>query len=352
MTRFIIALTALSLIACADPAPGEPPDGAPEAPHTVAVPEAPRADAGEAVEAPSSDAPEAALEAVEAPSSGAPEAALEDAWLVWARGPEGGTRSFWVQPTAAGLEVTANDGVVLAVDGALWRWAVSEEALPTGMDCEWLGVAAEGGTGARAVLEHVDGEATTPLVTPAADAALESNDWQESVTLEASAGPYLFVHRTVWSYACGAHGNTNDELRVIDARTGELAELDAPADEATRARAWQAMAGRDVFVEGPGQLAQTLFRPVWSDDGAAIEHQLTADACYACGDGLWGSYTASARVRDTKVPASLAAHVRVPAEVLSAVRAHAGRDDVEIGGVSRAPAAQRPAFEALLVEGC
>lgn len=325
MTRSKIALLASLLVACTH-------DPAPSARESAPDRATPRADGGDAAVAP--------VARVEAMSP-------RDAWIVWARDAEAGARSYWVEREDDGsFAVRAQDGIVIAADGQLWRWAVHEEELSTSLDCEWPEIPPAGGTGARVVLERVDGEGARELFAPDRVAAFESNEWHEGATLEASVGPYLFVHRSAWGFQCGAHGGSSDAFDVIDARTGEPVELAVAPTEALRQRAWAELEAQEVFAEDASELTPTMFRPVFdaSPAGMAIEHQLTASTCYACSDGQWDSYTASARVRGGEVPAELAAVGAVPAEVLAVVRERFA--PAEIGGVSRTEVTLREAFEA------
>jgi hypothetical protein len=352
MIRHVAALAALSLLACAEPVAHEP--LAPPPPEELGEAAPPAVEEQAAPDAGVSTGPGAATAEAPAPRRGEMPVApvAPDAWIVWARDAEGGARSFWVQPDGAGrFEGMANDGIVLAVDGALFHWAVHEEALVTSMDCELIDAPAVGGTGARAVLERIDAEGAVELVTPDREGAFAANDWRETVGLEASIGPYLFVHRSVWGYHCGAHGGSTDAFVVFDARTGEPARLEAPPSQAVREAAWDALASAELFEPGPQGLAQTLFRPVFDEHGALrIEHQLTADSCYACSDGRWDSYTVSARVRGGAVPAELAAFADVPPDVLALVRERWA--PAAIGGVSRAAPELLPAFEQRVVPDC
>ncbi len=326
MTRVLICLTATLLFAC-DPTPrasaplSEPSIDASPAPDAAQAPDA--GQKGRATETPPTEAAESE----------------PDGWLVWTRDAEGVARTFWVR----GTELRSIDGIVLAVDGAPWRWSVSEEELPTDQDCEWIDLPAAGGTGANVSLTRLDGEGSRELLTPERAAARESNEWREHVRLMASAGPYLFVQRTTWSFACGAHGSTSDGFFVFDARTGAPAAIEASPSQAMREDAWRVLQNEDLFTDGRDGLTQSLFLPVFDPEGIAIEHQLTAETCYACGDGEWDSYTVSARLRSDEVPAALAPELDVPPAVLDRVRAAA--PDAMIGGVSHAPAAMRGALD-------
>lgn len=332
MTRLTVVALALPLLSCGERIQPVPP--------------------------PVARAPEESPSGVDA-SAGFPEGTLSpaqqtaplDAWIVWARDDEGAARSFWVERDARGrLEILANDGILVGVDGELFHWAVYEEELETTVACGELNRPPVGGTGVRVLLESVDDDRSLELITPDREAARDASDWNEVVRLEASAGPYLFVRRSAWAYHCGAHGSSSHRFVVLDARTGGSATIDVDPGDDDRQRAWTELESQDVFATGPGELTPTLYRPVFGADGVAMEYQWTAETCYACSDGRWDSYTVSARVRSRNVPDAIRRVLDVPGEALDWIRDRF--EPAEIGGVSRVAAEQRQAFEQLVIPGC
>lgn len=358
MTRFALLATVLvlGLAGCGDPSAVEP------APASTAAVEdaAPRV-----VEVPA-EIPEVAP-AVAAVAA-EPEPVVEpgtEPLLVWGVDVDGGTYSWWLEPDElGGWDVVEAEGIYVADGDGLWMWTTEEEPLPLGMDCDLFDSGDQPpyddtgrtGTGVRAELVRIGGEGEQSVVEPLRDQAFASADWGESVALEGSIGPLLFVHRSGWGYSCGAHGGEMHEFLVYDASTGaptSLYDADAAVALADRLRpeAWAALSDQMPFADGPQELSVTVHRPVFGADGAlGLEHQLTASTCYACGDGAWDSYTTSAQVRDDVLPEAIVPFADYPAEAVRWLGEQV--EGLDVRGVSRPSPALRPAFEERQVPGC
>jgi hypothetical protein len=249
--------------------------------------------------------------------------------------------------------------VVVAADGALFHWVVEEESVPTELDCEELEtIPGRGtGTGVSAFLDRVGGGERRDLFSPRALEAREASDWEENATLRGSLGPYLFVERSMYSYHCGAHGGSQHEFFVIDARTGnpvemyaqdELPALDSGMAGRARAALVEATDGESLLFGD--EVSYTLSVPVLGAGGVRLSHQWTAGTCYACSDGAWDSYTVSTQIETDALPAILAAHAAGAAEVVRFVASE--YEGITVHGVSRPDPSLRAAFEELPFEGC
>ena len=338
MTRTIAALTCLTLLGCgreenprAEAEAVTPPDAAP---RTVAVPAEPEAPAAAAV---------------------APE--RRDPFLFWGTDEAGLIYSIWVSEGAGGLERIEASGVVVASDGALWHWVEEEQPLSIALDCETLEETATGTTtGVNVFLDRVGGGARLDLLASNAMAAREAADWEESVELLGSVGPYLFVRRSVYSYHCGAHGGIEHEFFAIDVRTSNPVELVAETDREAlspmldRARATLATETDGDSLMFGDELTHTMYWPAFEERGLHMMHQWTGEACYACSDGDWSSYTVSTQIEDAQIPAELAPHAAGIDDALRWLRAEL--PELTIRGVSRPKASLRDAFEELPQEGC
>ena len=69
------------------------------------------------------------------------------------------------------------------------------------------------------------------------------------------------------------------------------------------------------------------------------DHVFVAEACYACSDGEWSSYTRATTIRDPRVPPAIAQDAALPERVARWIAAHPGAR-----GLSVAPASQLALF--------
>lgn len=176
-----------------------------------------------------------------------------------------------------------------------------------------------GGTGTVAVPMDTAGP---PQLAGAAEAA-------RSVVLLGSVGPYAFVASRLYQFGCGAHGSTFENFHAIDlahgtvdtlldsAATAALAAAErAPVAAAFRADTSEAASS----VEHPDSAQLTMLIPSYGGGRLTLLEQFTADACYACGDGLWSDYSRSVRLPADSLPPALAPFGTLPPEIQAAFR--------------------------------
>lgn len=261
------------------------------------------------------------------------------AWLVWATD---GERSETVWIDANGAEVARHDGIHLAAGTHVWR-VERHEGRATGLDCECvmrtdpsfattpeackIGVPTQVVTAVDLLsTEHID------LVTAPTLASVQDGESSPGVnaTIVGTVGPYLFLETYGYSFGCGAaHGNGWFTYDVIDTTTSGRLVVDAlSASEVTGIKTAETATvlsrelANDGSVFNPDAYTVTELRPRWQEDGKLVtEAQLTWDACYACSDGLWASYTRSIRV-PTQVPTRLQPYAAAPAPVVAWWAAH------------------------------
>ena len=252
------------------------------------------------------------------------------------------------------------DGMYIAATGQLWQLVRSSHniALPPCEGRESEGkLASEGLMMVPVGATPTSGVALITELVPkpgAGDASDELQGWIEQHSeVVASLGDFVFVKESRDEGTCGAHGATAVSAAVIDlSRRGEVrlvgdadvAELHAPALAAMR-RAAEETGGpgllfdQDSNVDAISHLAMSM--PFWIEAGGGVRMQLRhlfwADACYACSDGMWSSYTTTAWIDASRTPASLAeAAANIPIEVagqLSSATAD-GPNSVDAIGVS------------------
>ncbi len=188
---------------------------------------------------------------------------------------------------------------------------------------------AAAGSGELTVAEWVaaDGRVVAvPAPAPDSGAAAYLAEFAQSPDPIGSVGPYTFVKTTTYAFTCGAHGHAAMHFAVTDLDGGRavdvvaelggerlVAQLAPLAVEAFRARPESLGAG--PFT--PESVAVTAAAPRWRDGRLVIALQYTSDACYACGDGLWSSYTVSTWADAPVVPPRLQGWVDTPAEVMA-----------------------------------
>lgn len=308
-----------------------------------------------------------ALSALAGPPAAA-KAAVDGGYLVWTAAGEaadaaaGGVpgRTVWLD--AAGREQASREGVWIAHDGRLYRLERRRAAVALpGCDREEGDPAApdEGvpDAGKLAGLYLAPVGAGEPIaLRPLPDAAEEgASEHEEHVVLQAALGPYLFVEERSYTYSCGAHGFTTVSAFVYDLGAGarttalepaaaERARLEkaARAKFAAERRAAEDGEGGGMGPDKDGSLGLAATLPHWIRGRLRLDHLWWADACYACGDGVWTSYTTTTVVPGRAVPAALTPWAKLPAPVVARLEA-AGETPA---GVSAAPEALRAAFAA------
>jgi hypothetical protein len=261
--------------------------------------------------------------------------------LVWTAAQER-ERSTWTVDES-GSVVDRVDGVRVGVAGEVWRWkevpgAVRTHACPDideNGNALPVGPEPPPGTSLRVSLEEVDGRASEQVVVAAIANDSEARDIEQSAELVATVGPFAFVRTQLYVYACGAHGGVAAGFRVWDIGRGAVAwddsstgsdvawTTDAPESDALAELAAQ----EDVstFADEHGRIATelTAILPVFAHEARlTLAFQFTAASCYACSDGLWSSYTKSARTPARAIPGPLRPWVDPPASVRAFALAH------------------------------
>lgn len=260
--------------------------------------------------------------------------------LVWTHDTGGAGTTFRLHAQTDGtVAAEPIDGIVLAVRGKLFRWSAREVPVPTGLDCAAVGFGGhpEPGSATRVSLASLSSSAAAISVSkPDYAEALEANMYDQSVALDASLGPYLFVHTSLFSYSCGAHGGQTHDFFVLDAETGRRVTSLYDA-------AGQAQLDRDLGTQALRTLQadQTLFGtsvtltesyPVFGDAGLTMNHQWTGTTCYACSDGEWDSYTVSTHIATSELPPALQAYEQAASDAVRAL--HRIHPELSVGGVS------------------
>jgi hypothetical protein len=232
-------------------------------------------------------------------------------------------------------------GVVLATSRGEMFWRVAQENIELGGCDDGNGGAetAPQGSISRAWLAPREGEGRQKVVDPGDFTKNPVGDLQHAVELAGSIGPYLFIHEETYSYGCGAHGNTTAAFLVWDAEEGKQAELlaEMPNQSKLGRKAEQVLNEADGTPEeaaSEGELpALVQIMPVYGPRGGLhVEGQFMRWACYACSDGLWGSYTRSAVLPTGWMPERFSPWVTPPISVREFLDKHPG---FRLGGWSR-----------------
>lgn len=168
-----------------------------------------------------------------------------------------------------------------------------------------------------------------------------ANEYEDSVDVVASVGPYVFVETGGYEFACGAHGNTFRSATVFDLRTGKAAQPFSDSELSTidrgeRMVAHEQLSGMDGLLTSsdhllPEEVSMVDVRPHFDAGRLGIDLLFITAACYACSDGEWGSYTVSASVPAKTLPASMREFAKREPWL---VKYEATHPDERIGGVN------------------
>ncbi len=296
----------------------------------------------------------AALAALVAPRSGG----AAD-YLVWLVEPGGATTTHWVRGSGDSFEDLANQPRVVVAGGeGMWAWHARplvnrvcacdapEDFVEDTSGCpeEQVGHAVE--------IVDLAGGARQEIVSGPSDGISGSRD--QAPGLVGTVGPYLFVREDIHEYWCGAaHGGSSASFFVFDTRTGQAADLLtsaelAAANQRERARAWAAMRANDeddMAPESPEELALTMLLPSYECGRLRLVMQFTGDACYACSDGLWSSYSQSGRAPSMTLPAILQPYAEMPPAVVQFIGKRTLDPDAPMNaGWSEVPAGRAEAW--------
>ncbi|WP_437675919.1 hypothetical protein [Sorangium sp. So ce131] len=238
-----------------------------------------------------------------------------------------------------GAVIGEEPGIVVATRRGAWRWAVREEQVATSACETWNGTQDEPGegTGTRATLVRRGEVGRQEVIAPPDEEGLR--EIQHTATLLGSVGPYLFVEERTYRDGCGAHGSEGAAFVVWNAEVGAAVDLlaEVPGVPALQEAAEVVL---DESEEDPGVAQQqedtpdlVQIAPAYGSSGRLqLTAQLARFACYACGDGVWGSYSRSATVPLTERPARLSAWASPPPAVQTFLARTPG---VALGGWSR-----------------
>lgn len=245
--------------------------------------------------------------------------------LIWATDANGERSTFQVGPD--GRVYDRSPGVRIATKRGAWTWIETPVDVATA-PCSTGGYEKPPGIGVATRASLVR-NAEEQIVVQPKETPCCPNEARHTVALRASLGPLLFVEETDFSFECGAHGHTEKSFLVWDADRAERVDLLGALPDAERL---EAAASRMTGELAPGDKGEiTALFPVLRDGRVVVEAQVSAPACYACGDGVWSSYTRSVRL-PTRPPAPLEPYLSVPPQVVGFVRTH---PDLEVGGWSR-----------------
>jgi hypothetical protein len=169
--------------------------------------------------------------------------------------------------------------------------------------------------------------ATRVMGMPGAEDSASAAFYEQRAVLLGNAGPLAFIRGESSNYSCGAHGNTTVTFKTMDL-PGEVGPAIASPAEARAlvdqyrgevVRRFRADTSGDVPFT-PESLALTLVRPVFSGPSLGAILQFTSDACYACGDNAWSSYSRSVQLPARELPRALAPYADIPDAVRSFFR--------------------------------
>lgn len=274
------------------------------------------------------------------PRDGEPRTYGSPSMLVWGRDKQGLAWTYQVQPD--GKDDARLEGIHVVTKRGQWTWVAKTLDVETEPCDLSLGSRqpAQGGTVTRAsAIGSADREQVIVDPKTSCDGEHCVNELRHHAQPVASLGPYLFVEESTYEYACGAHGYSSTSFLVWDLDQGRAADLigqlpnrDAVLADAMRLFA-EDSADRPVFGDGKPEITELLPVLDSSSNKVVFEAQLTVPTCYACGDGMWGSYTRSVRVR-TAPPAPLAPFAHLPTGVAIFLSHHPG---LTLGGWSEAP---------------
>jgi len=254
-------------------------------------------------------------------------------YLVWTAVEGGGWKTDWLRVEGERSEVLATRADLVLTDGStLWiGQPVEVEAHtcpcdePPPGDTVICPLAPAGQ--ALDLLDLVSGASVTVVAPAGVDVIGER---QQSVEFLGAVGPYLFVGGSVYEYTCGAHGSAASSFVAWHLGRREAAvilteEEVAAAGVKERVKAWGVLRGAEgvVDAESPDALEWTMALPQYVDGRLQLWYQYSVWVPYAFSDGLWHSYSRSARVPVATLPASLQPYAELPPVVKAYVESQA-----------------------------
>lgn len=278
-----------------------------------------------------------AVDLAAGPRAAPPEAESDGEVLVWGRRADEPPMTYRLADD--GRVLGEERGIVIATSRGELVWREREAEIKLG-GCEDAAPTEnlEPGTVTHAWLAPRDDQARQVVVDPGDDGD-GAAELSHRVELLGSVGPYLFVHETVYVFACGAHGNTSASFKLWDAEAGKEIDLmhHMPNEEALARRAEPLLDEGDMDPEEARQhedlpdLVQIF--PVYGERGGLrVDAQFARADCYACSDGLWSGYTRSVVVPSEWMPERFAAWSTPPVAVVKFLQSRPG---FTLGGWSR-----------------
>lgn len=186
-------------------------------------------------------------------------------------------------------------------------------------------------------LKTPEGKVAQTPVEEKYSGAFDLDQMEHEISVLGTIGPIIFLHEQTFIYACGAHGNTNAGFVSWDAEVGAPIDLlrDFPnkpelAKKAAKMLNEQYHEDDSMHEDDSPELVQLV--PSYGPRGTLmLSPQLTRSACYACGDGLWSSYSQSAVLDSAFLPERLKPYGVPPVSVKVFLDAH---PNVKLGGYS------------------
>jgi hypothetical protein len=248
-------------------------------------------------------------------------------YLVWTVSSQGQAETRWLD--ASGQERGRALGVLIASGGHLYR--LDENHTSTQLrTCDQLDnddhgpPAGESSDGTILQLTPLDGGEPLHLDDAIPDDSYSSLSY--GATLQASFGPYLFVETAMEEYACGAHGSNDVGAQIFDLQArSAIAPMVKDGDGALAPLTAQAYKdlSEDSGDLSDGSVHVGEMRPVWRDGATQMSYLLWIDACYACGNGNWSSYTSGDWYTSATLPPQLASLPTLPAPIERALESGA-----------------------------
>lgn len=271
---------------------------------------------------------------------------IERDYIAWGHDADNKPTSSWVRTFADGhSEVLATrPDVLVAHTDKLWHF-VETHAPAKWLDCECMMSEEDWEKAAAAGKCLTDGKLNTTelqdLVSgkvaykysalPAGMATTEFATADGGASIVGNTGPHLLIVTGDEMFACGAHGSHNSTFVAFDMDKAAVAPLDlaaikaaVPDLQAEAAKNFTARAedaGLDPAEESTKSGgALSLVQPIYKDAKAAPtwRYQFTLDACYACGDAVWSSYSVSEQLESDKTPPGFTALTAAPSGVQQA----------------------------------
>lgn len=259
--------------------------------------------------------------------------------LYWIADDRGRAETVWLTSTDRGVKVIDRaPGIALAAGERVWRLA-RETRQFAGCDVLFGGeevilkVAAlpvdaadlvEVGGGLRVPLglftepSDLDIPIGTELDFPEETA---TSEFDHSVLVTFSAGPFLFVRSTQYAYTFeAAHGSTGVGFDILDLRSGGACDLLSANERADLEQELSGIALAQLRSEhGDGAVSDfdiepdvkpptlTMYYAHYDIEGKLqLSYQFTEETFYASSDNQWDDYTWSTRVTAPRLPAALA----------------------------------------------